>query len=406
MFSKTSLHDYENLCSLDCLGIEEKHEKNNEFVYGEFRKQLGRDSFGNHKTNLIWKENHPPLRSNEVNSLGRLHSLTKNLIRSNKLGEYDKIIQEQINEGIIEKISKTKTSEKGKEFYLPHRPVFRESTETTKIRILYDASAKPNKDSVSLNECLETGPPLQNSLWDILFTIIRSRFRPILLCGDIEKAFLQIRIRESERDMLRLLWVKNSDPSVLEINRFTRLVFGLTQSPFILEGTLKEHFQYYINEYPTLIEAISEDMYVDDLVSDSNTIEEVEVIKQKSTELFQKGGFNLHKSHSNIPSLQSSNIKSESELTYAKEKFKNTADLTIILGVPWDKNRDNFSIVVPEFNEKLKTKRNVLNYIASIYDPLGLISASHTIGKVIYRELCDKKLPWDTVIPQIVKKKF
>ena len=74
-------------------------------------------------------------------------------------------------------------------------------------------------------------------------------------------------------------------------------VFGLTQSPFILEGTLKEHFQYYINEYPTLIEAISEDMYVDDLVSVSNTIEEVEFIKKKSIELLRNGGFNLHKWH-------------------------------------------------------------------------------------------------------------
>ena len=102
------------------------------------------------------------------------------------------------------------------------------------------------------------------------------------MCGDIEKAFLQIRIRESERDALRFHWVKNSDPSIIEINRFTRLVFGLNQSLFILEGTLKGHFQYYINEYPTFIEALSKDMYVDDLVSGSNTIKEVEVIKHKS----------------------------------------------------------------------------------------------------------------------------
>ena len=126
-------------------------------------------------------------------------------------------------------------------------------------------------------------------------------------------------------------------------------------------------------------------MYVDDLVSGSNTIEEVKVIKQKSIELFWKGGFNLHKWHSNIQSLQSSNTKSESELIYAKEKFKNTADLTKILGVPWDKNRDNLYIVVPEFNEKLITKRNALSYIESIYDLLDLIPPSHIIGKVIYR---------------------
>ena len=124
---------------------------------------------------------------------------------------------------------------------------------------------------------------MQNSLWD---SLVRSRFTSTLLSGDIEKAFLQIRIQESERYVLRFHWVKNSDPSVIDINRFTRLVFSLTLSPFILEGTLKEHFQYYVNEYPTVIEAISKDMYVDDLVSGSNTIEEVKVIKQKSIELF------------------------------------------------------------------------------------------------------------------------
>ena len=107
--------------------------------------------------------------------------------------------------------------------------------------------------------------------------------------------------------------VKNCDASVIEINRFTRLVFGLNQSPFILEGTLKECFLYYINEYPTLIEVTSEVMYVDDLVSDSNTIKEVEVIQQKCIELFRKSRFNLHKWHSNIPSLESSNANSKSE---------------------------------------------------------------------------------------------
>ena len=143
--TKTSLHDDEDFCGLESLVIVEKHEKSNEFVYGEFRKQLGWDSVGNYETKLTWKENHPPLRSNEVNSLGRLHSLTKNLIRSNKFGEYNMIIQEQINEGTIEKVNETKTPEKGKEFYLLHRPAIRESAETTKTRIAYDASAKPNK---------------------------------------------------------------------------------------------------------------------------------------------------------------------------------------------------------------------------------------------------------------------
>ena len=139
-------------------------------------------------------------------------------------------------------------------------------------------------------------------------------------------------------------------------------------------------------------------MYIDDLVLGSNTIEEVGVIKQKSIELFRKSKFNLHNWNSNIPLLQSSNTKAESEFSYVKEKLKNTAERIKILGVPSKKNCDNLSVVLIEFNEKLMTKKNVLSYIASTFVPLGLISTSHIIGKVSYRQLCQKKLPWDTEI--------
>ena len=139
-------------------------------------------------------------------------------------------------------------------------------------------------------------------------------------------------------------------------------------------------------------------MYIDDLVLGSNTIEEVGVIKQKSIELFRKSKFNLHNWNSNIPLLQSSNTKAESEFSYVKEKLKNTAERIKILGVPSKKNCDNLSVVLIEFNEKLMTKKNVLSYIASTFVPLGLISTSHIIGKVSYRQLCQKKLPWDIEI--------
>ena len=89
---------------------------------------------------------------------------------------------------------------------MPHKAVIRESAQTTKVRIVYDASAKPNSNTPLLNDCLETGPSLQNFLWDIL---VRTRLRSVLLCGDIKKAFLQIRIRENDRDGLRFHWIQN-----------------------------------------------------------------------------------------------------------------------------------------------------------------------------------------------------
>ena len=121
---------------------------------------------------------------------------------------------------------------------MPHKAVIRESAQTTKVRIVNDASAKPNSSSASQNDCLE--PAYKNLLWDIL---VRTRLRPVLLCGDIEKAFLLIRIRENDRDALQFDWIQNCNPTNIEILRFTRLVFGLTQSTFILEGTLKKHFE-------------------------------------------------------------------------------------------------------------------------------------------------------------------
>ena len=133
----------------------------------------------------------------------------------------------------------------------------------------------------------------------------RLRFRPILLCEDIEKAFLQLRIPESGRDVLRFHWVDSLESKIIEILRFTRLVFGLTQSPFILEGTLKKHLENYRDSFKELIKIIENDMYVHDLITGINNLEEVKEIKQNSIQLFKKGDFNLHKWKSNVPELES-----------------------------------------------------------------------------------------------------
>ena len=132
-----------------------------------------------------------------------------------------------------------------------------------------------------------------------------------------KKAFKQIRIRELERSLFRFHWIKNLDPNVLDTNRFTKLVFGLTQSPFMLEGTLKQHFQRYMNEYPIVIQKFQNVIYINDLVSGGPNLAEIENLKQKSIELFSNRGINLHKWHSNIPN---------SEQTYARELFSSNSD--------------------------------------------------------------------------------
>ena len=124
----------------------------------------------------------------------------------------------------------------GKEFYIPHKAVVREAAETTKLRIVYDASARESEKSPSLNECLEAGPPLQNRLWAVL---VRVRLQPVALTGDMKQAFLQIRIREEDRDALRFHWIRDLETRRVEVLRFTRALLGPAPSPFFLEGVIK-----------------------------------------------------------------------------------------------------------------------------------------------------------------------
>ena len=103
--------------------------------------------------------------NNKSSSFGRLKGLVKYLSHKNRLERYDNIIQDQIKKGIVETVHEVyeqEITESEKVFYLLYRPVIRESAKTTKLRIVYDGSSKPTKNSASLNDCLETGLTLQN----------------------------------------------------------------------------------------------------------------------------------------------------------------------------------------------------------------------------------------------------
>ena len=104
--------------------------------------------------------------------------------------EYDKIIKQYINDGIVEPIRSTKTScGLGSVHYLPHRAVVRQNRGTTKVRIVFDDSS----------HALYFRPCMLPLLHDIL---IRFRIGKIGVVADIQQAFLQIEIDENHRYFL------------------------------------------------------------------------------------------------------------------------------------------------------------------------------------------------------------
>ena len=120
--------------------------------------------------------------------------------------KYNKVFQSQVKQGVLERV--VKYCENTLKHYLPHHPVLTPAKNTTQLRVVYDASVKSRKGVKSLNECLYRGPVLLPDQCGILF---RLRLHPIVLLADIEKAFLQVDIQESDRDVTRFLWYKDVD---------------------------------------------------------------------------------------------------------------------------------------------------------------------------------------------------
>ena len=401
LLTKAANTDYEQLCALDVLGLADSNENDQQTVYGEFKEQLRRNEAGWYETKLPWKGNHPPLPTNEAGSKRRLDSLIRKLERTGQYESYDKIIQEQRQLGIIEKAP---TKATGKEFYIPHKGVTRENAESTKLRIVYDASARENTSQPSLNDCLHPGPPLQNQLWDVL---VKSRTYPILLTADLKKAFLQVRIAVEERDSLRFHW-KHPNTSEIEVYRFTRALFGLTCSPFLLGGVLHQHLDSWKDRHPEVVEELRDGMYVDDLTTGGTTVKETEQKKATAIEVFEDATFTTHKWHSNAPELEpTTELKTESEeMTYAKRKLGGDEQPEgKLLGLPWNRKQDTLSVVLSKEYDTT-SKRGILSKLAKIYDPLGLISPTTLIGKLIYRDVCDAKLPWDVNLPQPLEQRW
>ena len=95
--------------------------------------------------------------------------------------------------------------------YFPHHAVIRYDKETTKLRVVYDASVKSM--GPSLNDYLYVGPKFNQHIMDIL---LRFRLHRCAFVADIEKAFL-IAVAEQDRDASIFLWVDDIRKSTNDI---------------------------------------------------------------------------------------------------------------------------------------------------------------------------------------------
>ncbi|XP_068750826.1 uncharacterized protein [Montipora capricornis] len=187
---------------------------------------------------------------------------------------------------------------------------------------------------------------------------------------------------------MRFHW-RRDEHSPLTTLRFTRALFGLTSSPFLLGGVIEAHLSNWEEKEPEVVKKIRKELYVDDLISGSITVHKAREVKDKATVVFRDACFTLHKWHSNAPELEAdhSSAEDKEETTYAKQQLgAPRGNMSRILGLSWNKKRDTVSVEVPTDQAKL-TKRGILAKVQTFMIPWDLTLR----GKLIYRAVIQRE---------------
>lgn len=130
---------------------------------------------------------------NQSQAEKRLYSTEQKLQGNNDVRKaYQKVIEEHLQKGYIRRIPDDEPKPPH-EWLLPHFPVMRPERSTTKVRIVFDASAQVKGKSLNC-EALP-GPKLQANLVDIL---LKFRKELIPLVGDISQMYHQLKLREED----------------------------------------------------------------------------------------------------------------------------------------------------------------------------------------------------------------
>ena len=375
--------------ALDVIGIQEDEQSIAERVSADIELRDGRYEVG-----LPIKDSAPILEDNLKKAEGQAKSnLSKMQKTPELLRQYDSVIQEWRNDGILEEVDETKPCIPNKVTYLTHRAVVRQDKTTTKVRPVCNASLK-GSNGVSFNDCVYKGPSLNPLLYDIL---LKTRVHRIAISADIEKAYLQIGVKEQDRDLMRITWFDDvfSEKPTPKKFRFTRVFFGATCSQFLLNSTIQKHGTKYKNIDPEFARKVLKHFYADDLNTGVSTTEEGIELYKKMKHRFLEVKFNLRKWRTNDLELQKT-------INEAEGVYEDVIEGKV-LGINWDTKTDeltiNIRLLLPTDDDYTKpTKVNILRIIAGVWDIIGFLQPAIVHLKILFQRVHEFTSNWKTEI--------
>lgn len=278
-------------------------------------------------------------------------------------------------------------------YFIPHHAVFKDSSTTTKVRVVFDASAK-SSNGYALNEIMLIGPKIQN---DLSVTLLRWRKFPIAFIADVEKMYRQIMVNESDHHLQHIFW-RESPQAPLREYALQTVTYGTSCAPYLAVRTLQQLANDHKHTHSAAAKIAREDFYVDDLMSGAYNTDAAITIRRQLCALMSAGGLNLRKWVSNNTQLLNDIPSCDRELQQPLNIDLNNT--VTALGIIWNPSTDkfHFKLKLPDIISP-PTKRNVLSDISRLFDPLGWLAPTIIRAKVLMQNLWLKGVSWDEHLP-------
>ena len=177
---------------------------------------------------VAWRNERPSLPNKRPLAVKRLESTERKLAKNPELAEsYQRVdIEEYLEKNYIHRVPPDESTPT-EEWLLPHFLVVRTDRSTTKTRIVFDASAKLQGNS--LNSEALPGPKLQA---DMLSILVRFRKELVALVGDVSQMYHQLALTLEDKPLDRFLWRTMDQSKKPEVYELLRYVFGGCYCPF------------------------------------------------------------------------------------------------------------------------------------------------------------------------------
>ncbi|XP_017482625.1 PREDICTED: uncharacterized protein LOC108371551 isoform X2 [Rhagoletis zephyria] len=376
--------------------IEEDMEKDKKFSKEEedcqtiFTKTTTRKVDGKFGVNLPFKGDIEQLGNSEITAKRRFLAMEKKLEKNYEVkSQYHEFMKEYIKLNQMEALATPNQLQF--KCYLPHHYVLKPDSTSTKLRVVFDASAKTTTN-ISLNNLLHTGPRLQDDLFDILMRFRKHKF---VISADIEKMFRQIWVNEEHQNFQLIYW-RWKPSEALKTYRLKTVTYGTASAPYLAVKCLQTAAEDNKDKFPTASQCIQSDFYMDDLMTGCDNLTELKNMQQQIIHILNSYGFKLRKWCANHPSLLNEIPSEDREIKL--DITSNKAENIKALGIAWNPAKDDISIKSYLETDYKITKRQILSDIAKLFDPLGLLSPVVVVAKLILQQIWKEKIDWDQAV--------